>query len=147
MPNPTKITDTRQKNEYHNMNALNYKKMSPEERAAIVFEAQTLDDDKTIKLIEKSFNGQPGTWCIYADRLTNLNLLMLSLTGVYWKLAATHDFRSAWATQEAIKAVCERAGVNTTIIFECNDIEPLPCPIEYDTDWLQELKQTFIGRL
>jgi hypothetical protein len=97
--------------------------------------------------LESSFDNQANEWCIYADRLTNLNLLMLSLTGVYWKLAATHDFRSAWATQEVIKAVCEQAGVNVDIIFECNDIEPLPCPIQYDPDWLQELKQTFINRL
>jgi hypothetical protein len=129
------------------MNAQNYTQMSPEERAAITLEAQTIEDDETVHLIESSFDNQANEWCIYADRLTNLNLLMLSLTGVYWKLAATHDFRSAWATQEVIKAVCEQAGVNVDIIFECNDIEPLPCPIQYDPDWLQELKQTFINRL
>lgn len=129
------------------MNPQNYQLMSPEKRAAIVFEAQTIEDNETVQLIEASFDGQTTEWCIFADRLTNLNLLILSLTGTYWKLAATHDFRSAWATQEAIKAVCEQASVNTSIIFECNDIEPLPCPNQYDTDWLQELKQTFLDRL
>jgi hypothetical protein len=69
------------------------------------------------------------------------------LTGTYWKLAATHDFRSAWATQEVIKAVCERAGVDATLIFECNDIELLPSPVQYDADWLDELKHSFVAKL
>ena len=129
------------------MNAQIYSDMTPECRAAIAFEARTLDDSETAQLIEASFNNQQDAWCLYAARLTHLNILMLSLTGVYWKLAATHDFRSAWATQEVIKAVCERAGINTTLIFECNDIEPLPAPIQYDTDWLHELKQDFIAML
>lgn len=129
------------------MNPLDYQQMSPEERAAIAFEAHTLEDNETVQLIETSFSGKQNAWCIYADRLTNLNLLMLSLIGVYWKLAATHDFRSAWATQEVIKTVCEQAGVNTDIVFECNDIEPLPAPVQYDADSLQELKQTFLARL
>ncbi|MDD1607125.1 MAG: hypothetical protein LUO95_04920 [Methylococcaceae bacterium] len=130
------------------MNALkNYNELNPESRAAIAFEAHTLEDSETVQLIEASFKDQNSDWCLYADRLTNLNLLMLSLTGVYWKLAATHDFRSAWATQEVIKAVCEQAELNITLIFECNDIEPLPSPIQYDADWLHELKQTFIARL
>ena len=124
-----------------------YKQLSPESRAAIAFEAHTLEDGETVRLIEASFSGQDIAWCHYADRLTNLNLLMLSLIGVYWKLAATHDFRSAWATQAVIDAVCEQAGVNSSLIFECNDIELLPSPIQYDADWLQELKQTFIARL
>jgi hypothetical protein len=72
---------------------------------------------------------------------------MLSLIGVYWKLAATHDFRSAWATQQVIAAVCEQAGLNSSLIFECNDIELLPDPIQYDADGLQQLKQAFIARL
>ena len=129
------------------MNPSNYDEMSPESRAAISFEARTLDDSEAVQLIEASFRGQTAAWCLYADRLTNLNLLMLSLTAVYWKLAATHDFRSAWATQEVIKAVCERAGINSTIVFECDDIELLPAPVQYDADWLQELKQAFIARL
>jgi len=53
------------------MNALNYSQMSPEERAAIVFEAQTLEDDETVQLIESSFAGQASAWCRYADRLTH----------------------------------------------------------------------------
>jgi hypothetical protein len=72
---------------------------------------------------------------------------MLSLTGVYWKLATTHDFRSAWATQKVIKAVCKQAAINTSLIFEYNDIEPLPAPIQYNADWLYELKQDFIATL
>lgn len=129
------------------MNPANYNELSPENRAAIAFEATTLDDGETVQLIEASFGEQTEAWCVYADRLTNLNLLMLSLTGVYWKLAATHDFRSAWATQEVIEAVCEQAGVDSSLIFECNDIELLPDPVQYDADWLQELKQAFIARL
>jgi hypothetical protein len=130
------------------MNTLIYSELSPEHRAAIAFEARTLDDSDTAQLIEASFKGQDSSvWCVYADRLTNLNIVMLSLTGVYWKLAATHDFRSAWATQEVITAVCEYAGINTTLMFECNDIEPLPAPIQYDADWLQALKQDFIATL
>lgn len=129
------------------MNTLIYNELSPEHRAAIAFEARTLEDSETAQLIEASFKGQDSAWCLYADRLTNLNIVMLSLTGVYWKLAATHDFRSAWATQEVITAVCEHAGINTTLVFECNDIEPLPAPIQYDADWLHELKQEFIATL
>lgn len=122
--------------------------MTPEDRAAIAFEARTLDDSDTAQLIEASFKEQDSSvWCVYADRLTHLNIVMLSLTGVYWKLAATHDFRSAWATQAVITAVCEYAGINTTLMFECNDIEPLPAPIQYDADWLQALKQDFIAML
>jgi hypothetical protein len=129
------------------MNSQIYSEMTPEGRAAIAFEAHTLEDSETVQLIEESFKGQDDAWCSYADRLVNLNILMLSLTGVYWKLAATHDFRSAWATQEVITAVCEHAGINTTLVFECNDIEPLPAPIQYDADWLHELKQDFIATL
>jgi hypothetical protein len=129
------------------MNSLNYKKLSPENRAAIAFEAHTLEDSETVQFIETSFNNQHIEWCLYADRLTNLNLLLLSLTGVYWKLAANHDFRSAWATQEIIKTVCEKAGVDPTLIFECNDIELLPAPVQYDGEWLDELKHTFIAKL
>lgn len=129
------------------MNAQMYSEMTAEDRAAIAFEAHTLDDSDTAQLVEASFKGQTDLWCAYADRLTNLNIVMLSLTGVYWKLAATHDFRSAWATQEVITAVCEYAGVNSTLMFECNDIEPLPAPIQYDADWLQALKQDFIAEL
>jgi hypothetical protein len=129
------------------LNPLNYKELSPEFRAGIAFEAHTLEDIETVQLIEASFKCQSTAWCLYADRLTNLNLLILSLTGIYWKLAATHDFRSAWATQEVIKAVCEQAEINTTLIFECNDIEQLPAPVQYDADWLQELKQSFIAKL
>jgi hypothetical protein len=125
----------------------NYNEMSPQDRAACAFEAHTLEDNETLQLINASFKYKDKVWCLYADRLTNLNILMLSLTGVYWKLAATHDFRSAWATQEVIKTVCELAGVDAAIIFECNDIEPLPAPIEYDADWLHELKETFITQL
>lgn len=129
------------------MNGKDYQQLSPEIRAAIAFEARTLDDSETVQLIDRSFDGQAAQWCLYADRLTNLNLLILSLTGVYWKLAATHDFRGAWATQAVIAAVCDRAGVNGDLIFECNDIELLPEPVQYDAQWLQELKQTFIARL
>lgn len=129
------------------MNPLDYDRLSPESRAAIAFEAHTLEDNETVRFIEISFRGQDGAWSVYADRLTNLNLLMLSLVGVYWKLAATHDFRSAWATQEVIKAVCEHAGINSDLVFECNDIEPLPAPILYNADWLNDLKQSFIVRL
>jgi hypothetical protein len=129
------------------MNPINYSEMSPEERAAIAFEAHTLEDNETVQLIETSFNGQQEAWSLYVDRLTNLNLLMLSLTGMYWKSTATHDFRSAWVTQELIKAACEQTGVNTRLMFECNDIEPLPAPIQYDANWLQELKQAFIAKL
>ena len=129
------------------MKPQNYNILSPELRAAIAFEAQTLEDADTLQLIEASFDGHVNEWCLYADRLTNLNLLMLSLTGVYWKLAATHDFRSAWATQEVIKSVCEQAGVNVDIIFECNDIELLPAPVLYDSKWLYELKQNFIAKI
>jgi hypothetical protein len=129
------------------LNPLNYNELSPEFRAGIAFEAHTLEDSDTVQLIESSFKGKNSDWCVYADRLTNLNLLILSLTGVYWKLAATHDFRSAWATQEVIKAVCEHADINTMLIFECNDIELLPAPVQYDADWLEELKQSFIAKL
>ena len=129
------------------MNSENYKLLSPENRAAIAFEAHTLEDYETVQSIEASFSEQDVAWCLYADRLTNLNLLMLSLTGTYWKLAATHDFRSAWATQEIIEAICEYAGVNSNLLFECNDIELLPEPVQYDVAWLEELKQTFIARL
>ncbi len=127
--------------------SITFSEMSPESRAAVAFEAHTLEDSETVQLIETSFKGKDSAWCVYADRLTNLNILMLSLVGVYWKLAATHDFRSAWATQEVIKAVCEQAEINITIVFECNDIEPLPAPIQYDDDWLNELKQEFIAKL
>gem|GEM_PF-2624720 len=134
--------------QYSTMNAQSYSDMTPEDRAAIAFEARTLDDSDTAQLIEASFKEQDSSlWCVYADRLTHLNIVMLSLTGVYWKLAATHDFRSAWATQAVITAVCEYAGINTTLMFECNDIEPLPAPIQYDADWLQALKQDFIAML
>lgn len=125
----------------------NYNEMSPQDRAAIAFEAHTLEDSETIQLIDASFKRKDSLWCLYSDRLTNLNILILSLTGVYWKLAATHDFRSAWATQEVIKAVCEQAGVNSELIFECNEIELLPAPVQYDADWLQELKQSFIDQI
>lgn len=133
--------------EYVTMNPLDYNELSPESRAAIAFEAHTLDDHETIRFIEISFRGQDSAWSVYADRLINLNLLMLSLIGTYWKLAATHDFRSAWATQEVIKAVCEKAGINGDLVFECNDIEPLPAPMLYDASWLLELKLSFIARL
>ncbi|MFI3189756.1 hypothetical protein BCS42_16995 [Crenothrix sp. D3] len=129
------------------MNSLIYSEMTAEGRAAIAFEAQTLEDNETAQLIEASFKSKDSVWCLYADRLTNLNIVMLSLTGVYWKLAATHDFRSAWATQEVIKAVCEHTGIDALIIFECNDIELLPAPIQYDADSLYELKQAFIAKL
>jgi len=99
------------------MNSLIYSEMTAEGRAAIAFEAQTLEDSETAQLIEASFKDQHEAWTLYADRLTNLNILFLSLIGVYWKLAATHDFRSAWATQEVIKAVCEHAGIDTTLIL------------------------------
>ena len=97
--------------------------MTPEDRAAIAFEASTLGDSDRVQLAEVSFKGQTDAWLVYADRLTHLNIVMLSLTGVYWKLVATHDFRSAWATQEVITAVCEYAGINTTLMFECNSSE------------------------
>ena len=129
------------------MTPYDYKQLSPESRAAIAFEAHTLEDNETVRIIEASFDGQDVIWCRYADRLTNLNLLMLSLVGVYWKLAATHDFRSAWATQQVIATICEQAGLNASLIFECNDIELLPAPIQYDAEWLQQLKQAFIARL
>ncbi len=129
------------------MKSQNYHLLSPQQRAAIAFEAQTLEDTETVHLIEASFNGQMKEWIVYADRLINLNLLILSLTGVYWKLAATHDFRSAWATQEVIKSVCEQAGINVDIVFECNDIEALPAPVLYDSHWLHELKQNFTAKL
>lgn len=129
------------------MNSLIYSEMTPESRAAIAFEAHTLEDSETVQLIDASFTVKDSEWCLYADRLTNLNILLLSLTGTYWKLAATHDFRSAWATQEIIKAVCEQAGINIDLIFECNDIEPLPAPIQFDVEWLDELKQEFIAKL
>ncbi len=63
---------------------LNYNKMSPQDRAAIAFEAHTLEDGDTVQLIDASFKRKDSVWCLYADRLNNLNILMLSLTGVYW---------------------------------------------------------------
>jgi hypothetical protein len=129
------------------MNAQIYSEMTAVARAAMAFEAHTVDDSDTADLIDASFNGNTEEWCLYADRLTHLNIVMLSLTSVYWKLAATHDFRSAWATQEVITAMCEYAGINTALVFEYTNIEPLPAPIQYDADWLQSLKQDFIALL
>ncbi len=124
-----------------------YNTLSPHTRAALAFEAHTLNDQVTAQLINASFTDKDATWHVYADRLANLNILFISLVGMYWKFAAKHDFRSAWLTQETIKIICNHAGINAALVFEVNEIELLPEPKQYNAQVLNELKREFIALL